>query len=582
MKQAIDMMYLKTTLTLMLALFINNSAYASIQSQPQAQSQTQSSLRVEALYSASPTNDPTTIIANHASRRMVLKVVDRSDDIWHSPKQHSHWLSHLIAQETKAETLAQVMFITGVLDSILSKEDEVTIDYIQPHGSQIRINGVTVLSSQSMLLFEHFFNNWLDYSPHSSAKHHSKAAEQKLTSMNNKLFNYNTSQSQLVNSWMNARKSAKASLHTQLALSTPKKVIAVTQPKDLANEKMININERLSSLEKRRLAMEEKRLAAEEKRLAAAERRLAAAEQRLAAEEKRLAAEEKKLLARETSKTLAATHTSNPFSHGGSQQQVELKKLQPSKNKQVVKKQKKLESVVSTTKNEAFIKLENQYYLDLYKFELKTEIYRSVTYPDWAKSLGKTGKVQLNFSVDRNTRVTKVHGHNPDISIQLISELHRAIIAAAKLVLPPDALPGNSWDMSISYDFQPGNIQQAALEKPTKPLFLEREDSTVLISAENNLTTYQENIKDIITDRIEYPVWAEKLNQQGKVAFEIVINQDGSIGEVIPKEVNRHIFLNQEVLNAINESAPLPSIPEHLRLQSTNMIIQHDFKKNKH
>jgi outer membrane biosynthesis protein TonB len=62
------------------------------------------------------------------------------------------------------------------------------------------------------------------------------------------------------------------------------------------------------------------------------------------------------------------------------------------------------------------------------------------------------------------------------------------------------------------------------------------------------------------------------------VSFEIVINKDGSVEDIIPKEVNRHLFLNQEVLKAINESIPLPSIPEHLRLHSTNMIIQHDFQ----
>ena len=211
---------------------------------------------------------------------------------------------------------------------------------------------------------------------------------------------------------------------------------------------------------------------------------------------------------------------------------------------------------------------------------MKTEVYRLVKYPDWAKSLGKTGNVTLNFTVGRDTRVSKVNGDNGKVSIQLITELHRAIMAAAKRVLPPDALPGNSWDMSIAYNFQPTDVQQVALEKPTKPLFLDREESTVLISSDNNLEKYQEDVQDIIKDRIEYPVWAEKLKQKGKVSFEIVINKDGSIAEITPKEVNRHLFLNQEVLKAINESAPLPSIPEHLRLHSTNMVIQHDFKKD--
>lgn len=361
---------------------------------------------------------------------------------------------------------------------------------------------------------------------------------------------------------------------------TPAAIVHNPVPTQELAQAEISINDKISKLEQRRLAIEERRLAAEEKRLAATERRLAAAEQRLAAEEARLAAEEKKLLTKDTNKQIASSDVNNPFAQLSHQQPAEQNSLPLTPKKKPVKEQKKLTSVVSTTKNPAFIKLENQYYLDLYKWELKTEIYRLVKYPDWAKSLGKKGNVQLNFTVGRDTRVSKVNGDNAQVSIQLITELHRAIMAAAKRVLPPDALPGNSWEMSIAYNFQPTKVEQVALEKPSKPLFLDREESTVLISSDNNLEKYQEDVQGIIRDRIEYPVWAEKLKQKGKVSFEIVINKDGSIAEIKPKEVNRHLFLNQEVLKAINESAPLPSIPEHLRLHSTNMVIQHDFKKH--
>ena len=335
-------------------------------------------------------------------------------------------------------------------------------------------------------------------------------------------------------------------------------------------ENYVNIDDKISQLEKRRIVMEERRLATEEKRLAAAEKRLAAEEARLSAEHNRLLI---------NNNTAAHARSNNLTIQTTASDKEEYTGLPASSANIVKKDQKKLKSVVSTTKNPAFIKLENQYYLDLYKWELKTEIYRLVKYPDWAKSLGKKGNVKLNFTVDRRTRVSNVNGDNSNISIQLISELHRAITVAAKRVLPPDALPGDNWEMDITYNFQPGITQQAIIEKPHKPLFLEREHSTVLISSENNLEKYQEDIRGIINDRIEYPVWAEKLNQKGRVSFEIRINKDGSIAEITPKEVNRHLFLNEEVFNAINESSPLPSIPEHLRLHSTNMVIGHDFKK---
>lgn len=392
-----------------------------------------------------------------------------------------------------------------------------------------------------------------------------------------------------------------------IACTDPRSVESVSQPKNETHpvthtsdsiqpkaESASNqaISEKISELETRRLELEVKRLAAEELRLAAAEQRLAAAQKRLESEQKRLASEERRLAKKEVELNSLNLQANSVASETASEEPlaveskveiktpvlVETKTLAVSENPPVEDK-KKLQSVVSTTKNPAFIKLENQYYLDLYKWELKTEVYRTVTYPDWAKSLGKTGNVSLDFTVDRNTRVSDVKGDNAGVSIQLVSELHRAIISAAKRVLPPDALPGDSWSMSISYNFQPHEVEQVALEKPVKPLFLEREHSTVLIDSDNNLEKYKEDVQSIIADQIEYPVWAEKLKQRGKVSFEIVINKDGSIAEVTPKEVNRHTFLNQEVLRAINDSAPLPSIPEHLRLQSTNMVIQHEFKR---
>lgn len=422
---------------------------------------------------------------------------------------------------------------------------------------------MTFLKITLFILFTFSLNSNADSSEQSDAN---ETVHTSYVYRNISTFITNASQyfSGLFDGWFND--SLHSEKHSITTISTNKK-----------NDNDVSIDDKISQLENRRLAMEERRLAAEEKRLAAAEQRLAAAEKRLAAEEARLTAEHKRLLMSDSSTAEATTNNlRTPAKPASKEENIQMPTPSITAAKQ---DQKKLKSVVSTTKNPAFIKLENQYYLDLYKWELKTEIYRLVKYPDWAKSLGKKGNVKLNFTVDRRTRVSNVDGDNANISIQLISELHRAIAVAAKRVLPPDALPGDSWDMDIAYNFQPNSNQQAIIEKPNKPLFLEREHSTVLISSENNLEKYQEDIQSIINDRIEYPVWAEKLNQKGRVSFEIKINKDGSIAEITPKEVNRHLFLNEEVLKAINESSPLPSIPEHLRLHSTNMVIGHDFRQ---
>jgi TonB family protein len=264
-------------------------------------------------------------------------------------------------------------------------------------------------------------------------------------------------------------------------------------------------------------------------------------------------------------------------------QQVK-KTYQPPKvivKKKVISQKKKISSIASSnlkSKDKAVAAAENQYYLDLYRWELTSEIRNAVEYPEWAKKFGQKGEVTLNFTVNRKAEVSKVAGQNPDISVLLVSELHRAILAVVPFILAPDALTGNNWPMSITYRFDPKSDEQSFVNKPKRPNSLNSTKKITQADYKKVLSNYIADVTERINDKIEYPVWAKKLNQKGKVEIEITITKEGSVSNMVDKTVSRYETLNQEVRNAIEESVPLPSIPDELKLNTTTIIIERDFK----
>jgi len=92
------------------------------------------------------------------------------------------------------------------------------------------------------------------------------------------------------------------------------------------------------------------------------------------------------------------------------------------------------------------------------------------------------------------------------------------------------------------------------------------------------LSNYLDDVKDIITSSIEYPVWAKKLNQKGKVKIEIKIDKEGNVIDQKDIALSRHETLNQEVRNAIESNQPLPIIPEALKLNYTKTVIEYSFQ----
>jgi TonB family protein len=62
------------------------------------------------------------------------------------------------------------------------------------------------------------------------------------------------------------------------------------------------------------------------------------------------------------------------------------------------------------------------------------------------------------------------------------------------------------------------------------------------------------------------------------VKIEVTVTEDGAVSNMIDIEISRYETLNQEVRDAIEQSIPLPPIPSGLKLNTTTIIIEHEFK----
>lgn len=512
-------MIIKTILCALLSFSFIQSSFALELNGIGSYTQLRKEFYIGALYLTEKSNDPKSIHENGTSKRMALKVMAKR---W-SPRRWSlQWQNDIAINNTaqgSSNLTDHLLTFTGFLDDNLIRGDEITIDYISSVGTIIKINDVKVINTPTSELFDFLLNAWIGKLPPTGEFKdgilgNSPENNQALLNRYNSI-TYSSSRTQLIASWITKRENALlADLRAKEAIEKEK-------------------------LERARQAKQKAENQAQANALLLAKQK---------AEKKR------------------------------------KKTYQPPKSvakKKAITKKKKIVSAPSkpsTSKSKKVIAQENQYYLNLYRWELIREIRNAVEYPAWAKKFGQKGNVTLNFSVNRQAEVSDIKGDNSQVSGLLVTELTRAILNVTPFILPPDALPGNQWPMSISYNFDPKFDDQPYLKKPTLPDSLNNTKGISRAQYKSILSQYIDDVKTIINNQIEYPVWAKNLNQKGSVEMTVSISKEGDILQITDKNISRHDILNKEVRDAIRDSAPLPSIPSQLKLNSTTVIIKHKFK----
>ena len=474
---------------------------------------------IGALYLSQPSSNPQDILKSTGSKRMALKVTTKR---W-SPRRWSlQWQNDIAINNpfsSDKELTRQLLEFTGFLQDNLRSGDEILVDYVPAKGTTVSINGVTVLQTKTHEFFKYLVNVWIGKLPPSGEFKTNILSEAPNPEQDTLLTRYNSlsyddGRSKEIEGWIQSKRQA--------------------------------------------IIDEENRIKAER------------------------AAAQKKAKAEREAKQLAAAQAKK--AKQAPEKKAESKptyvKPKPAKKKKVITQKKKVDAgaTTSTAKTQAEKAAENKYYLKLYEWELNREIRNAVEYPEWAKNFGQKGTVELKFDVNRKAEVSNVKGDNEDVSVLLVSELHRAILEVVPFILPPDSLKGNGWTLSAKYVFDPKTDDQPYSKKPSKPASLQSNKKISRAEYNRVLSNYLDDVKDIITSSIEYPVWAKKLNQKGKVKIEIKIDKEGNVIDQKDIALSRHETLNQEVRNAIESNQPLPIIPEALKLNYTKTVIEYSFQ----
>jgi len=516
------MMKLMQLAGLIICLSLSNTAFALTLNGIASYELLRKEIYIAALYLIEPSDNPHTILTSSQSKRMAIKVTAKR---W-SPRRWSRmWQNDIAINNPFAsddELTNQLMLFSGFLDSPLTQGDEILIDYIATQGTSVSINNVKIIQTPTSQLFNYLLNVWIGKLPPSGdfkrriLSADNDDAGQALRSRFNSI-NYTHERSQLISSWIKARQDAELAVLKAQAVSLAK----------LARDKA-----------------------------------QAKADQEKARERK----------AQQKAKAVAQSSPKPVKTYVAPKKKIKKKK-KPSKPKKIASLK-----TVTTAKSKQQLAAQDLYYRDLYQWELRREIRSAINYPPWAQKFGQKGTVEISFTVNRKGQVSKLVNKDDAISELLVGEVQSAINDVVPFILPPDALSGSEWAFSFSYQFDPKDNAQSYLKKPRMPSSLLSNNKLTRAQYNKILSQYIDDIKAAIADRIEYPVWSKKLNHRGRVEIEIKINREGLVQTSKDITLTRHETLNQEVRNAIEQSQPLPPIPEALKLNSTRVKVEHKFK----
>jgi len=524
------MMKLMQLAGLIICLSLNNTSFALTLNGIASYELLRKEIYIAALYLIEPSDNPNTILTSNQSKRMAIKVTAKR---W-SPRRWSRmWQNDIAINNPFAnddELTNHLMLFSGFLDAPLTRGDEILIDYIATQGTSVSINNVKIIQTPTSQLFNYLLNVWIGKLPPSGdfkrriLNPDNDDIGQTLKSRFNSI-NYTHERSQLISSWIKARKDAElAVLNAQ----------AEAQAKALA-----------------KLALEKAR-----------EKAQAKAQQDKAA----------KLKTQQKAKAVALAKPKPTKTYIAPKKKIKKKK-KPDKPKKIAS----LKTIKSANSKKQ-LAAQALYYQDLYQWELRREIRSAINYPPWAQKFGQKGTVKMTFTVNRKGQVSKLINGDDSISELLVGEVKNAIFDVVPFILPPDALSGSEWAFSFSYQFDPKGSAQSYLKKPRMPTSLLSNNKLTRAQYNKILSQYIDDIKAAIADRIEYPVWSKKLNHRGTVEIEIKLNREGLVQTRKDITLTRHETLNQEVRNAIEQSQPLPPIPESLKLNSTRVKVKHKFK----
>jgi TonB family protein len=489
-----------------------------------------------ALYTVDAINDPAEILADTRPQKMVIRVTAKR---WSPHKFNELWRQDISLNNSfanKLELTKAVIAFTDIPKENLTLGDELEINYNSNQGTIVSLNGYQVLSHPGKELFNALINTWIGEVPPSRLFQSDILGQEAIVTSNKDVLierfdnlSINPQRLDLVGKWQAAQQAAAA---------------ALAQAEEELRQQKIN-----EEIAKQRAAEEKKRL--EEERKAAVA---------LAAKRKQEAEAAKKKQQQNTEATeaekveIAAAIKAQEEAEARA---AELENKQDDSNQQVLAK---------------------EYAERLYRWEVQRDVYKRVSYPEWARQFDQEGLVRIEFIVNDKGQMVGITSITPEDSGLLGQELKEAISRAAPFKVFPSELASPQLAITIEYEFSLEDRIAELPEMPKAPAELKKNTEVSLAEQAVIWQNYKQQIKADISSAIEYPFWAQDLKQQGVVKVEVTVSRQGIITNAKLTKKTRHAILNQEILDATERVGGFEPFPEWINESSVTVSIEHEFK----
>jgi protein TonB len=374
---------------------------------------------IASLYLEDTTQGALKLLADDKAQQMKIKVIANR---WSTRKWKAQWQNNIAinnAVDTDRELAQAITQFTEFPLSSLRAGDEVVIDYLPSLGTSVYFNSHEVVTTKNVKLYSYLLNTWLGkFSP-------------------NRIFREKIS-----------------------GVIVPEAELLVRMDEAVSNRRIVEIGTWfVSEEEKRKAKKQQELLIAEEvrKRQQDESNRKSALAKKKQAEE---AKEKKRQLAQQKQAAeLKRKQLSEANSLEKKNQSNDKKSQQKLAEKKLADKQKKQQYELSM----------QNYYQQLYYWQLQSKINESVVYPPWAKQFSQKGPVELNFSTDRSASLLSLINKTPETSKILVQEVERRLRLALEAIPRPASLAGERWDFTVQYVFDPAIKELEPLPKPKKP-----------------------------------------------------------------------------------------------------------------
>lgn len=374
---------------------------------------------IASLYVADRSQVGLTLLADDSAQKMKIKVIAKR---WSARKWKAQWQNNIAINnpiDVDPELAEAIVNFTEFPLSSLRAGDEIIIDYVPDVGTRIYFNSHSVIVTKNKKLYSYLLNTWLGkFSP-------------------NRIF----------------REKIEGSITPEAELLA--KVNKVVSDKRIAEVSTWFVSEE----EKRKAKREQEQLIAEalrKQKQDEIDKKKALAKikaDQAAKERKRLLAQQKQAEALKRKQQNKADSLEKNKQNSSARNQQELAEKQ---------KHKALQNDLAM----------QDYYQQLYLWQLQSKINESVVYPPWAKQFSQQGLVKLTFATDRSSSLLNVVNKTTETSKILVQEVERRLGLALEGVPRPPELKGQKWSFTVHYVFDPAIKELEPLAEPKKPILL--------------------------------------------------------------------------------------------------------------